>query len=79
MHEKEGHQLLEKHSDEVNRLKIQHHQEMERKIGSIQKELNNLLGISKEYWEKHEIEMAHNHENGNVAYDNNAQNKHSEN
>lgn len=52
-HKKLGSDLESAHAQEVDRLKLDHHQELEKKISSIQGELKGLLALSKTYWEKH--------------------------
>lgn len=51
---------LEEHNKDVDRMKVRHQQELERKINSIQQELNGLMALSKTYWEQHAI----NHDKG---------------
>jgi len=52
-HKRLGGDLVSAHAEEVDRLKLDHHQELEKKINSIQEQMNGLLALSKSYWEKH--------------------------
>lgn len=45
--------IKEKHNKDVDRIKVLHQQELERKINAIQQELNGLMALSKTYWEEH--------------------------
>ena len=41
------------HRDEVNRIKLTHHEIMEKKIADIQSQLKSVLELSKTYWDQH--------------------------
>lgn len=57
---------VEEHNQEVDKMKVRHQQELERKISGIQEELNNLMSLSKTYWEQH----AENHNRHFIGQDN---------
>jgi len=52
-HERLGSNLEAAHAADVDQMKLNHQQELEKKINSIQDELKSLLGLSQLYWEKH--------------------------
>ena len=52
-HEQKEKDKMVEHNKDVDRMKVRHQQELERKINDIQQELNGLMALSKTYWEEH--------------------------
>uniref|UniRef100_H2Y545 Uncharacterized protein n=1 Tax=Ciona savignyi TaxID=51511 RepID=H2Y545_CIOSA len=52
-HKQLGQELKSAHSAQVNQVKIDHQVDLEKRIQTIQDQLNGILGLSKTYWDKH--------------------------
>ena len=52
-HKQLGSDLEAAHAADVDKMKMGHQEELEKKITDIQQQLQSLLGLSQSYWEKH--------------------------
>ncbi|XP_078486156.1 uncharacterized protein LOC113474311 [Ciona intestinalis] len=52
-HKHLGNDLMSAHAAQVNQVKLNHQVDLEKRIQTIQDQLNGILGLSKTYWEKH--------------------------